>query len=303
MQNLYRHASLFLKEACFDSLAVCVLDFNNNQTASLELFKEKNCIISKKNIFFDLASLTKPLTLSSVFFLMPEIFDSEMKLLLNHKAGIISGGRLGKNDWETEILSFKIKESSVLYSDYSALRLMLELEGKTKKTLKDLSHPIIQDGAVHWQNIGADKFTPATGYRNGKRIIKEVHDPNAFTIKRFLSHAGLFASVDDLGKILIHWNEKYDLLKKMKCELLKSSDRFVCGWDRVCDLKTTLAGDLAGKNTFGHLGFTGTSIWIDPDKMCGYLLLTNATKEYWYDRELLNKIRRTLGNIIWSSCI
>jgi CubicO group peptidase (beta-lactamase class C family) len=51
--------------------------------------------------------------------------------------------------------------------------------------------------------------------------------------------------------------------------------------------------------TFGHLGFTGTSIWIDPQKKKGHVILTNATKKYYYDRQGLNDLRRQIGEAIW----
>ncbi len=61
----------------------------------------------------------------------------------------------------------------------------------------------------------------------------------------------------------------------------------------------TLAGRGCGEFTFGHLGFTGTSIWIDPEKMKGHVILSNATKFHWFDKTNLNDMRRVIGEQVW----
>ena len=79
----------------------------------------------------------------------------------------------------------------------------------------------------------------------------------------------------------------------------KSTERFVGGWDRVLDAQNTLAGKGAGPVTFGHLGFTGTSLWIDCNKRKGVAILTNATQKYYYHREALNNLRQKIGEAVW----
>ena len=81
-----------------------------------------------------------------------------------------------------------------------------------------------------------------------------------------------------------------------------NGDRFVNGWDTV-DInngKESLAGRGCGPFTFGHLGFTGTSIWIDSEKRIGFIILTNATRDFWYERTRLNDLRKEIGRFIWS---
>ncbi len=63
--------------------------------------------------------------------------------------------------------------------------------------------------------------------------------------------------------------------------------------------ENTLAGNGASDRVFGHLGFTGTSIWIDSACKFGYTLLTNATKDYWYAKKDLNQFRKNLGGLLW----
>jgi CubicO group peptidase (beta-lactamase class C family) len=65
------------------------------------------------------------------------------------------------------------------------------------------------------------------------------------------------------------------------------------------DKANTLAGLGCSENTFGHLGFTGTSFWIDLEKARGAVILTNATQSYWYERSGLTNLRKTIGEAIW----
>jgi len=65
----------------------------------------------------------------------------------------------------------------------------------------------------------------------------------------------------------------------------------------VLDTKLTLAGSRANLSTFGHLGFTGTSIWIDSERKVGTVILSNATQNYWYDKAELNKLRKFISII------
>lgn len=119
----------------FDSLAVGVIDFKNNTHTSFEI-AATNVVSPKPYLYFDLASLTKPLTNSAVRLKLPELFDEKNSLLLNHIAGLPSGGLLSKNTWKEELWGYDIKLSPTLYSDYSSLRCMLEIEKKSGKKLK-----------------------------------------------------------------------------------------------------------------------------------------------------------------------
>jgi CubicO group peptidase (beta-lactamase class C family) len=289
-----------LKHQNFDSLAFGIIDFNSNKFETFEI-REKNKIDVKPPLFFDLASLTKALTNSIVAITRPEIFTDEMQLLLNHKAGITSGGRLSKYNWREQILSYKIIESETLYSDYSSLRLMLEIEKKTGKRLSELVSFYFDPEMKYWLSLKNEDSTPATGYRDQKIIHNLVHDDNCFVISEFVSHAGLFSTVNGLCQSLINLKEQTKLFEVMTnaFQAQKDQDRFILGFDRPMDINNTLAGLGCSKQTFGHLGFTGTSFWIDLNQMKGSVILTNATQNYWYERSGLTDLRKSLGAMIW----
>ena len=87
----------------------------------------------------------------------------------------------------------------------------------------------------------------------------------------------------------------------MKTQKKTVSDRFLNGFDTVTNPEETMAGKGCGLKTFGHMGFTGTSYWIDPEKQAGVIILTNVSRDYWDERKNLNLMRRTIGAEFWKS--
>jgi CubicO group peptidase (beta-lactamase class C family) len=250
-------------------------------------------------LYFDLASLTKPLTNSLSYFLRPESFDKETLLCLNHQGGLPAWGLLPQKGWREQILSYPVQESSTLYSDFSALRVMLNLD-RNGVDQKQICSGVWDKETLNWLDLPEHFPTPQYGFKNSLPNFGQVHDPNAWVIHEFCSHAGLFSTVDGLCRTLLSYQKKTDFIEKVKAESQKNTNRFLYGWDRVENLDSTLAGASCGRFTFGHLGFTGTSIWIDPERMLGHVILSNATKIHWYDKQGLNDLRRAVGQAVWS---
>jgi CubicO group peptidase (beta-lactamase class C family) len=284
----------------FDTLAVSVIDFKSQK---FECFEISNYEEVSKNpfLYFDLASITKTLTNAVIHLKNPEIFSPEMKLLLNHQAGLPMGGRLSKYDWREFLWNYQINPSETLYSDYSSLRCMLEIEKKTGKKLKELCSDYFDEKLLYWLDLKIGMQSPITGWRDHKLISGAVHDDNCFVISEFISHAGLFATIDGLSRSLINLNQRENMIEKVN-EMYKTQnveDRFIGGFDRVQDLSLTSAGTGCSLKTFGHLGFTGTSYWIDIEKMRAAVILTNGTRSYWYDKAGLIDLRKKIGTLIW----
>lgn len=275
-----------------DVISVGIIDF---KTSQFEAFSTRS-----EPVYFDLASLTKVLTNSLGYFLEPKLFDEKTLLCLSHRGGLPAWGLLPKNGWKEIIRSYEINESPTLYSDYSALRVMLELEGKGSD-LKTICEKVWDPELVFWKDLPTRVALVQYGFDHGERNFGVVHDPNARNIEGFCSHAGLFSTLEGLCKTLLKYQEKTDFISKVKKDLGTHSHRFSFGWDRVENPENTLAGKGCGKFTFGHLGFTGTSIWIDPDKMKGHVILSNVVKEHWFDKAGLNDLRRAIGIEVWNS--
>ncbi|MCO4755817.1 MAG: serine hydrolase, partial [Bacteriovoracaceae bacterium] len=175
---------------------------------------------------------------------------------------------------------------------------MLEFN-KSEKNLHEVAQLIWDDEVLFWKDLSVDHKVLQCGFVDKRPNYGMVHDPNALNLNELTSHAGLFGTIDGVCKTLINFNQKLDLLKHMNSELSDDHERFVLGWDTVTNPNNTLAGNGCGERVFGHLGFTGTSIWIDPVKKLGHVLLTNATKVHWFDKTELNKLRKSLGEFIW----
>jgi hypothetical protein len=279
-----------LKQASFDHASILELSFKDQRIFEKHFFKGEE---QDRASYFDLASLTKAIVLGTNFLLHPEHFVGAIRLLSEHRGGLKSGGRLHKDSWRDLILSYEVKESPTLYSDYSAIRCQLELEKKIGLPLKQLIEPYL-NAEIYYHTDRFENAAP-TGFSQGKVIRGKVHDPNAYNLHVFLAHAGFFATAKGLADFLFKINRDLGLIKRMKSVYHDKVDRFLYGWDTPSG-ENSLAGKVFGPNTIGHLGFTGTSMWVDLEQEKGMILLTNATQHYWHDRGLLNELRRTVGH-------
>lgn len=299
MDKLKTLALSKMKGQCFSYLAVGQIDFSKNSFEHFILLEDED--ISKDKIYFDLASLTKPFTLAASYHLKPDLFSDEMMLLLEHRSGLPSWGRLDKSTWREQLLAYNIKESETDYSDFGALRLMLEIERTSGQDLRSLCDSFWDKEILPWQDLDSSFHTPRTGVRDGQEVRGVVNDDNAHSIGEFTSHAGLFGTIEGVCKSLLCLQEKSEFISSVDQRVAKfPSQRFIYGWDRALDIDKTLAGRGCGPSTFGHLGFTGTSIWIDPALKRGIVILSNATELYWYEKSGLNELRRELGTLVWS---
>ncbi len=271
----------------FDTIEVALIDFNSNE---IDTYFTTKSPVYEQGFLFDLASITKPLTLATSYLLKEDLFNDEMKLLLNHRGGLKAWGRLSRDNWQEQLLSYDIKKSPTVYSDFSALRLQLEIEKKIGQSIYDLCFSVYDKNIIHWLDLDSHNVI-STGYRNKKVINGVVHDDNAYVINKKVSHAGLFGDARSLSQTLININKECSLLEKMN---VVSKNRFYNGFDTVKDIESTLAGRNSSLKTFGHLGFTGTSFFIKPEEKIGFVILANETIRYWYDRSKLNDLRKKL---------
>lgn len=301
MKNLVHIVKTLLPHAPFDIVGVGVIDFKNKSFEAFEAntYNGEVEIKSEPTNYFDIASVTKTLTNALGYFLKPEAFTPDMLLCLSHRGGLPSWGLLPNPGWKEQILSYPIKESETLYSDFSPLRVMLEFN--KKGDLKSLVQTVWDKETIYWTDLPQYFPKAQTGYKNSRPNYGKVHDPNAWTIGEFAAHAGVFSTVDGLCRTYLNYQEKTDFISKVKKEMNSHHHRFSFGFDRVENPENTLAGAGCSKSTFGHLGFTGCSVWIDAEKMKGHVILTNAVKEHWYDKVVLNDLRRGIGQEVWKN--
>lgn len=280
----------------FTDLAFGVIDFKNSDFSTLHLnrFGEE-----EQSYFFDLASLTKPLTMGAYY--LKNSFDDEALLsLIEHRSGLPAWGRLGQ-DWKEQILGYDIKGGDTVYSDFGALRFQLEIEKKEGKDFQSLCSSFWDKDLLFWKDLKSAQACIATGYRNGNYISGKVHDDNCFVINEFTVHAGLFSTPKALAQSLLNLEKETNFVSKMNKEFSHKKGRFLRGWDTKSTEGKTLAGTDCSDKTFGHLGFVGNSLWIDSESQIGMFLLSNQTLGSWNNRCKINGLRRDFANHIWKS--
>ncbi|MEQ1923668.1 MAG: serine hydrolase [Pyrinomonadaceae bacterium] len=134
-------------------------------------------------------------------------------------------------------------------------------------------------------------------------IWGEVHDNNAYFMGGVAGHAGLFSTAEETFKIAHQFLPNYTtLLKPETCELFRTN--FTPGMNehrsfafQLASTPDSTAGTKMSPESFGHLGFTGTSLWIDPVKERVFILLTNRTHNRALPFENINSVRRRFHNL------
>jgi CubicO group peptidase (beta-lactamase class C family) len=130
-----------------------------------------------------------------------------------------------------------------------------------------------------------DSIPPTADDRTFRhRIIQgEVQDENASVLGGVAGHAGLFSTAEDLA-IFAHamLNGGHPILRSSTVELFSRRESVPEGTSRALGWDTPSAPSQSGKHfssrSFGHLGYTGTSLWIDPERQLSIALLTNRTR-------------------------
>ena len=116
-----------------------------------------------------------------------------------------------------------------------------------------------------------------------RRIIQgEVQDENASVLGGVAPHAGLFSTAEDLAKFAqAMLNHGSPILRPETVALFTRRESTPPGTSRALGWDTPSAPSQSGKyfspQSFGHLGYTGTSLWIDPTRQLSITLLTNRT--------------------------
>jgi CubicO group peptidase (beta-lactamase class C family) len=128
--------------------------------------------------------------------------------------------------------------------------------------------------------------TEVDDYFRHRLIQGVVHDENAYLLGGTAGHAGLFSTVEDLARfahMIIREGKVGDrvFLKPETLALFTTpvdhafTHTRAIGWDTKSPVGYSSAGRYFGRKSFGHTGFTGTSIWFDPDQSLFVILLTN----------------------------
>ncbi|NWF89943.1 MAG: serine hydrolase [Ignavibacteriaceae bacterium] len=143
-----------------------------------------------------------------------------------------------------------------------------------------------------------------------RQLQGEVHDERAYMLNGVAGHAGLFSSAPDLAKflqmILNKGNyEGKQIIKPETVELFikKQSEQSTrgLGWDTKSP-EGSSAGQYFDLTSYGHTGYTGTSVWTDPTQNLFVILLTNRVYPTRNNNKL-SKVRPLIHDAIYQSVI
>ncbi len=136
-----------------------------------------------------------------------------------------------------------------------------------------------------------------------QQIWGEVHGGNAYFMGGVAGHAGLFSTAEEVFKIAQQFLPNYtQLLKPATCEIFRADHTKGMNEARsiafqLAATPNSTAGSKMSPESFGHLGFTGTSLWIDPARERIFILLVNRTHNHALPFVNLNSVRRRFHDL------
>lgn len=221
-----------------------------------------------------------------------------VRMIVTHRGGLEAFAALykefkGREQYLAQINARPLKSTpgtETVYSDWDFILTQLIIERITGMTLDKF----LADKVFGPLGMTSTMYTPdSTKYFNriapteidstrGGLMHGKVHDENAYAMGGVSGHAGLFSTARDLSifaQMLLNGGQ-YNGVRIVKPETVarwtspqsRTSSRAL-GWDTPS--KGSSAGNYFSARSFGHTGFTGTSLWIDPDRDLFVILLTN----------------------------
>lgn len=155
--------------------------------------------------------------------------------------------------------------------------------------------------------------TEKDSYFRNQLVWGTVHDQGAALMGGVAGHAGLFSTTLDLAKLgQMNLNQGYyGGTQYLNPEVLEefTSQQFVdnrkgMGWDRVRSTGRGNTSEYSSEEIFGHTGFTGTSLWMDPKYDLVYVFLSNRVYPEAENKKLLYlDIRTRIHDLIYESMV
>jgi CubicO group peptidase (beta-lactamase class C family) len=215
--------------------------------------------------------------------------------LLSHRSGLPPGRQL----WRTakspdeawaQVMAVPLGSRPNTYFDYSDLGPMILGKVVERITGKPLDE-FVAERVFRPLGMGDTGFLPPrelvpriapteTHPPRGYALRGEVHDESAFTLGKVSGHAGLFGTATDLSvfaQMLLNggtYNGVRIVADTTVARFITPvADFRALGWEVANGERG--AGEYLSPRSFGHTGYTGTSVWIDPERQLFVIILTN----------------------------
>jgi uncharacterized protein YbbC (DUF1343 family)/CubicO group peptidase (beta-lactamase class C family) len=195
--------------------------------------------------------------------------DTAFEMVMHEKPANPPGSRFVYSDINFETLGFIVEKlSGVSLADYASRNIFGPLGMKETRFLPP----------KEW----VSRIAPTEYDEQGEMLRGVVHDPTARRMGGVAGHAGLFSTADDLARFAEDVLSGFTVLSRTAVEKMSTPQQPVnaaslrgLGWDIDSPFSAN-RGELLPVGSFGHTGFTGTSLWIDPVTDTYIILLTNA---------------------------
>jgi len=232
---------------------------------------------------------------------LPEFSDSDkseitVRELLTHHSGLREDLDL-TTQWRGRDVALKMvgaekpifpPGSRFLYSDINFISLGALVEKVSGAPLDQycLKHVFRPLGMLHTRFLPSPACLPKiapTQYDENNRMLRGiVHDPTARRMGGVAGHAGLFSTADDLSTFAQALLKGSSVLSPLTVEKMTTPQQPPTsqvlrglGWDIDSPFSSN-RGDLLPVGSYGHTGFTGTSLWIDPVTRTVIIILANG---------------------------
>lgn len=237
--------------------------------------------------------------------------------LLTHTSGLPAGSNIGAPEPAAvlrralEVPLIRSAGERMEYSDIGFIVLWAAAEAAAGEPL----YPLLDRRAYGPLGMLSTTFLPGSGCfcapternRDGTEIRGSVHDPNARRLGGIAGHAGLFATAHDVGVFaaMLAQEGEYGGVRVFWPETVRyfttrqpGAGTRALGWDTAEGQgRNGAAGERISPRAYGHTGFTGTSLWIDPDRGTWTVLLSNRTYEP-REGNLIRTVRRGVHDLV-----
>lgn len=143
----------------------------------------------------------------------------------------------------------------------------------------------------------------------GRLLRGQVHDENAYAMGGVAGHAGLFGDASAVLTVSGHWLQAYlgrpswlqaDLVRRFATRSAPAGSSWALGWDTPS--RPSSSGRRFSPRSFGHLGYTGTSLWIDPACELEVVLLSNRVHPT-RDNDAIKQWRPFIHDLIYETFV
>jgi CubicO group peptidase (beta-lactamase class C family) len=190
----------------------------------------------------------------------------------------------------------RLPGDSAVYSDLNAMLLGLVVEKVAGRSLADVAtaevfRPLDMPRTMFRPGAKLARWIAPSGMHRGRPVSGRVNDENAVRLGGVAGHAGVFSTGGDLARYAQTWLRggvaasgvswvSPDLVRHFLTPGARSGTRLL-GWDTRDPLATpelpSVFGSLVSSATYGHTGWTGTELWIDPVRNLFLVFLTNRS--------------------------